>query len=262
MLFVIATVGGFVYINMYLCFDLYKVVIERKPGTAGEAMSNCSTYYCGFSAHYYVHNYASYEKCNQYICSPVCVNTGSIPGFTNFSCSNPNLDNTAYYYDCFDGCQSDAIYTNRVFPPQLFITFIVACVGGGLFGLGVLISLLYGIIGQCTNSGLSCGERLALLVNFVCPSAKYYAFRERDDWAEVKVNLKGMLWLDIIVTSLIAMALGCYIYIAIAKAFLFYEYLVTYGMGLMLLAYTGNLHRNYIEMSDFQQKLDAIRSRG
>lgn len=252
MLFVIATMAGFAYINMYLTFDLYKVVVAGQPGTNGTTPDNCTMYYCDDSAHYYVHNYAAYDKCNLANCAPVC---------TTYDCSNPSLDNSAYYYDCYTGCTSAAIYTNKVFPPQLYITFIVASVGGCLFTLAVLVSFLYGIVAQCTNSGLGCFERLALLFNVISPSGKYYAVRSREDWEDAKINLKAMLWVDIFVTFLIALALACYIYIAIAKAFLFYEYLVTFGMGLMLMAYAGNLHRNYIELSEFQQKLEAIRSR-
>lgn len=70
-----------------------------------------------------------------------------------------------------------------------------------------------------------------------------------------------MLWFDIIVTALIGIALGGYIYLAIYQTFLFYEYLVTYGMGLMFLAYIGNLHRNYLELIAFEERLDKIRKR-
>lgn len=253
MLFVIATVGGFVYINMYLTFDLYNVVIAQTGGTEGPTPSNCMDYYCGYSAHYYVHNHAAYSKCNQYMCSPLC---------TAFPCSSPPIDNLPYYYDCYTSCSGYPMVTNKEFPTYLLVTFYVASVGGCIFGVAVLISLVYGLAAQCTSSGLNCGERLALLVNFVCPSAKYYALREREDWTEVKVNLRAMLWVDIVVTAMVAMALGSYIFLAIARAFLFYEYLVTYGMALMLLAYAGNLHRNFAELSDFYGRLEAIRAKG
>lgn len=255
-LFVIATIGGFVYINMYLTFDLYNVVVEGKAGKEGSAPSDCSTYYCDYSAHYYVHNTAAYDKCNSAVCSVYCNIGGGSALLPEFNCSSPSLDNVAYYYSCYSSC-SDLV-KNHTFPPQLFVTFVVASVGGCVFGIGVIISLLYGIVAPCTGVGLYCGERFALFINFFCPSAKYYAIRARTDWEDVKINLKAMLWVDIIVTTCIAIAMACYIYIAIARAFLFYEYLVTFGMGLMLLTYSGNLHRNFLEFYDFQGRVDRF----
>jgi len=108
---------------------------------------------------------------------------------------------------------------------------------------------------------LSCGEKLAIFVNFFCPSAKYYAFRERTDWEDTRISFKWMLWTDIIVTAFIAIALAGYIYLAIYQAFLFYEYLVTYGIAIVFLTYIGNLHRNYIELVTFQERLENLRSR-
>ena len=70
-----------------------------------------------------------------------------------------------------------------------------------------------------------------------------------------------MLWVDIVVTVLIGLALGGYIYLAIYQTFFFYEYLVTYSMGLMFLSYIANLHRNYIECVAFEERLDRIRKR-
>lgn len=67
-----------------------------------------------------------------------------------------------------------------------------------------------------------------------------------------------MLWSDIMVTICVAAALGCYIYLAIVRTFLFYEYLVTFGMGLVLLSYSGNLHRNYVELAGLQDRLNML----
>lgn len=253
MLFVIVAVGGFIYINMFLMFDLYKVVVMMQPGNMGTAPSDCDQYYCGESAYYYAHYYAAYQMCNFQNCQqPLC---------GGFDCSNPKFLPISYYYDCFKMCPT--LRDNNIFPPQLFIVFIVGSVAGCLFGIAVLTSFVYGLVAGCCcgTTGISCGERFALFLNFICPSAKYYAFREREDWEDCRVSFKCMLWTDIIVTVLVGLALAGYIYIGIYQTFLFYEYLVTYAMGLMFIAYIGNLHRNYLELVAFEERLDKLRRR-
>lgn len=253
MLFVIATVGGFVYINMYLMFDLYKVVVLMSPGNAGSAPADCTSYFCSNSATLYAHNYAAYDMCNAVNCGNVIC--------SGFDCNNPTFLPVSYYYSCLTKCPT--LKSNGAFPPQLFIIFIVGCVSGCLFGVAVIISFLYGFMGCCCcgTTGINCGERLAIFFNVICPSAKYYAFREREDWEDCRVSFKCMLWTDIVVTALVGLALAGYIYLAIYQTFLFYEYLVTYGMGLMFLAYIGNLHRNYLELVAFQERLERLSRR-
>jgi hypothetical protein len=271
MLFVIATIGGFIYINMYLMFDLYNVTIAMKPGATGMTPDSCSYYYCGQSANYYAHNRAAYDKCNAINCGGLCNTTNNVstPNTMTttdaipFDCNTPTFLPLSFYYSCYSNCNGTNLVTNNVAPPQLYVVFIVGCVAGCFFGVAILISLVYGVLGGCCCGalGLSCGERLALFVNFFCPSAKYYAFRERNDWEDIRISFKWMLWIDIIVTAFVAIALAGYIYLAIYQAFLFYEYLVTYGVALVLLTYIGNLHRNYIELTTFQDRLENLRSR-
>jgi len=254
MLFVIATVGGFIYINMYLMFNLYAVTVGLSHGPDGLTPDNCQMYYCSGSAHYYVHNFAAYNLCNNGNCASV----SSL--CSGFNCSDIN-QLPVRWYNCLSTCPSYTPNGSNGFPPQLFVIIIVGCVAGGCFSIAVLISFFYGILAGCIcgTRNISCGERLALFINFFCPSAKYFSFRQRNDWEDTRVNFKCMLWIDIIVTTLIAISLAGYIYLAIYQTFLFYEYLVTYGMGLMLLAYVGNLHRNYIELVEFQDRLDRLR---
>jgi hypothetical protein len=250
-IFVISTIGGFVYINMYMMFNLYNVVILGQTGLMGPTPTDCSQYYCSNSVTLYVHNYAAYQACNTINCQNVLC--------AGFDTNAPTFLPLSYYYSCFRKTDPN----NMTFPPQLFIIFIVGCVAGCLFGLAVIISLLYGLFGCCCcgTAGINCGERIALFFNFICPSAKYYAFRERQDWEDCRVGFKCMLWTDIIVTILIGLSLAAYIYLAIYQAFLFLEYLVTYGMGLVFLSYIGNLHRNYLELVAFEERLDRLHRR-
>lgn len=76
-----------------------------------------------------------------------------------FNCTNPPMENIAYYYDCYTypSCMSEPMYTQKQVPTILTVVFYVASVGGGVFAVGVLISLFYGIVVQCMSKGLSCG---------------------------------------------------------------------------------------------------------
>jgi len=158
MLFVIATIGGFIYINMYLMFDLYNVTISMKPGAMGMAPDSCSYYYCGQSANYFAHNRAAYDKCNTANCGGLCniinnsstINTMTTVGAMPFDCNSPTLLPVAFYYSCFSSC--DNLVNNNVPPPQLYYVFIVGCIAGGFFALAILISLIYSILGCCCGA--------------------------------------------------------------------------------------------------------------
>jgi hypothetical protein len=72
------------------------------------------------------------------------------------------------------------------------------------FGTGILIWLIYGIVVVFYWSvGLNEREKCALLVNFLCPFAKYYYFRERTDWENIRINFNEMLMVDMFVSMLL-----------------------------------------------------------
>ena len=264
MLVVLATLGGFAWVNMYLTFDLYNVVVLGQTGRMGDAPADCQTYYCDASPRYYVHNYAAFQMCNYAICGPLCLDLATASTLT-YDCPTTSDFNTnpITWYNCYERCSSaSGPYKGQVlpYPMKMLISFYVGSVGGCLFGVAFLISFIYSLVGccGCGTTGISCAEGFAIFCNWFCPSAKYFAFRQREDWEKTRVSFRAMLWVDIVVSGLIALSLGCYIYLAVANGFLRDEYLLTLGIGLMLLGYAGNLHRNYNELITFQDRLDRL----
>jgi hypothetical protein len=227
MLITIPTICGLIYFNIYFMPGLYNVWVANKPGTMGMVPDNCTYYDCRDSAYSYVHNYATYSMCNQGSCaSTLC---------SNFDCSKPTFRPISYYYNCYSNC-TNLIHDNVT---PLNNIFIFGCFGSFLFGAAALISLVYGFVVVCYrgSAGLSYEEKFALLVHFLCPSAKYYVFRQRTDWENTRISFKPMLLIDFLTMMLVGSAAGLYLGMAAVELFQFYEYLLLCGMGLMFLSY-------------------------
>lgn len=58
-------------------------------------------------------------------------------------------------------------------------SYIVALLGVGFFGLGIVIGIVYGLIAGLCGKDLTFSERLGLMLTWLWPKLKYYAFRRR-----------------------------------------------------------------------------------
>jgi hypothetical protein len=89
--------------------------------------------------------------------------------------------------------------------------YIISIVAAGLFGLGLLIGILYGIIASVCASSLTFTERIGLLLTWLWPKLKYYAFRRREQWDLFYFDLRAMVIVDMIINCCYAATLGLYI---------------------------------------------------
>ena len=92
----------------------------------------------------------------------------------------------------------------------------MAIVTAVFFGVGVLLNLIYGIAANFCSSGLTTLERVGLLLGFVWPKLKYYAFRKRAYWEEFDFSFRPMVTVEYVVNICYAVTLALYIWLEIA----------------------------------------------
>lgn len=94
------------------------------------------------------------------------------------------------YYACQPTCPG---FTNSDPPGPVNTAYVMAIVTACFFGVGILLNILYGVIVNFCSQGLSCLERIGLLLGFVWPKLKYYAFRKREYWDDFNFNFKTLI---------------------------------------------------------------------
>ncbi len=114
-----------------------------------------------------------YKKCNFVNCeSTIC---------DNYVCTQDGFNpyDLYYYYSCQGKCSPLNQYP---VPNQIYVGFVLAVIATCTYGLAIVLALGYGIVAGTTGSRLTTLERMSLLLNFVWPKFKYFAFMKRTNF--------------------------------------------------------------------------------
>ena len=134
-------IGLFIYVNIQFITSIVNIINGNVYSTSTQTFS-CDSYYCDQTAYNFINYYSNYVKCNQNICQNLICGA--------YDCKNNQNYDINYYYACQPKC-GPLQETNP--PPPVQAAYIMSLVAVGVFGLGVVLGILYGIFASiCANS--------------------------------------------------------------------------------------------------------------
>lgn len=163
------SLGLFIYVNTYFMVKI-SAVINGTVYTNPTPILPCDTYYCDQAAYNFINYYSTYQQCNVRNCQSIICGS--------YDCNNIQSQGINTFYACQGIC---GVPLSKVpVPSTVQVSFILAICSAAFLGVGILIGILYGIISViCFKGELTSLEKWGLLLTWVWPKLKYYAFRRR-----------------------------------------------------------------------------------
>lgn len=150
--------------------------------------------------------YSNYVKCNARNCGNIICDS--------YDCGNSANYDLNYYYACQPNCPGDL--RDQPIPGAMYTAYVMTIITACFFGVGVLVNLIYGVVACFCSQGLTGLEKIGLLLGFVWPKLKYYAFRKREFWEDFDFSFKPMIGVEYAINICYAVTLALYIYLEIA----------------------------------------------